>query len=140
MKCTTYDQFLQMVNTNDGIDHWYEFGKLTDQRIKQLNKSSGKDLTGYSRIITKSAVLHSLERHGPKSTDLVKIAIEDFALIPFIVKGANKISLSKSKTKSNDLECVKYEKLIGDKYYYVEEIRTGRNKLALKTLLKTPAK
>jgi hypothetical protein len=58
---------------------------------------------------------------------------EDFTLVKLITSYYD--SLKKGKL-CNGLQTIVYEKLIGDKYFVVEELRTGRKKLAFKTMYK----
>jgi hypothetical protein len=51
-------------------------------------------------------------------------------LIPFIIENYDFIG------KGKEDNTIVYKKIINQEYYYVEEIRTGRKKLALKTLYK----
>ncbi len=61
---------------------------------------------------------------------------EQISIILEIIKSSKK---DKTKNKWEDLANLT-KKEIGDMYFYVEEIRTRRKKLALKTLYKKPIK
>lgn len=78
-------------------------------------------------------VKHLIKRHGQSSNDRNPISIQDFLLIPIIQKEFDYRWVSKTK---QGLLAITYVKKVVDTYYYVEEIRTGRKKLALKELRK----
>lgn len=112
-------------------------GELTDTDVTLLKAKTGFNLAGYSRIIDKSAVKHTLDFHGNPKTEnargQIAVVAEDFELIPEILKSKNVIFSGKNKLGR---DCLLYEAHIGNTYYYVEEIRTGRKHLALQTLYK----
>lgn len=135
--------FIKTIKTYKGKNKWIELSKLSKSEIENIKKEIGINLTGYSRIIDVLGIKHSLKRHGDKVLEEKRgqKAIEhaDFLLIPFIVKYYDKISLG-GRTKKTNLISIKYEKVIGYKYDYIEEVRTKRKKLAIKTLYKKPLK
>ena len=108
-----------------------------DEELMALAQKEGFDLTGYKHVIETSGVRHSESRHGKKSNDRTPLTIEDYLLIPYIIKYRDKVTFSDKKTKKYKLKTFVYRKTIGDLYVYVEEIRIGRNKsLAFHTLYK----
>ena len=108
-----------------------------DEELKILAQKEGIDLTGYKHVIETSGVRHSESRHGKKSNDRTPLTLEDYLLIPYIIKYRDKVTFSDKKTKKHKLKTFVYRKTIGDLYVYVEEIRIGRNKsLAFHTLYK----
>lgn len=74
-------------------------------------------------MIDISAIRHAKKRH-PNLEDA------DFCLIPLIVSSNDKIMKG-----DNDFSIV-YVKSFEDTYYYVEYVRTGRKRLAMKTFYK----
>ena len=97
------------------------------------------DLTGYKRVITVQDVNHVIKQHGKDSRDKHPINYSDFLHIPLIISEPDEI-IKGSISDRTKLQCILYKKKIGDMYFYVEEIRTRREKLALKTLYKKPIK
>lgn len=85
-----------------------------------LAKKEGIDLTGYKHVIETSGIQHSENRHGKQSKD--------------------KVHISSSKSKLHEMNLLVYEKQIGLNYYYVEEIRTGKKRLAFQTMYKRAIK
>jgi hypothetical protein len=112
-----------------------------DDELMALAKKEGIDLTGYKHVIETSGARHSESRHGNKSNDRTPLTIEDYLLIPYIIKYRDKVEISDKKTKLHGLKTFVYRKTIGNLYVYVEEIRIGRKKsLAFQTLYKRQIK
>lgn len=133
--------FLELVELiNQKCD--YKFSIIddeVDEELIALGKKEGIDLTGYKHVIETSGTRHSESRHGNKSNDRTPLTIEDYLLIPYIIKFRDKVEISDKKTKLHGLKTFVYRKTIGDMYVYVEEIRIGKNKsLAFQTLYKRP--
>ena len=112
-----------------------------DEELLVLAKDRGIDLTGYKHVIETSGTRHSESRHGNESADRTPLSIEDYLLIPYIIKRRDKVEISSHRTKKHGLKTIVYRKTIGNQYVYVEEIRIGRNKsLAFVSLYKRPIK
>lgn len=111
-------------NTKWKNDKWVIFGELTESEVKKLNLLLDADVSGFKRMIDISAIKHSRKKH-PNLSD------SDFCLIPLIVTTADEISIGKYP------DTIVYKKVFEKEYYYVECIRTGRKRLAMKTMYKT---
>ena len=108
-----------------------------DEELMAIARKEGIDLTGYKHVIETSGVRHSESRHGNNSNDRTPLTIEDYLLIPYIIKYRDKVDISDKKTRLHGLKTFVYRKTIGNLYVYVEEIRIGRKKsLAFQTLYK----
>ena len=108
-----------------------------DNELVAIAREKGIDITGFKHVIETSGVGHSENRHGKKSNDRNPLSIEDYLLIPYIIKNRDSVILSPAKNRKHKNSIFIYEKKIGDKYVYVEEIREGRNKsLAFQSLRK----
>ena len=118
----------------------YKFAIIDDEvddELMALGQQEGIDLTGYKHVIETSGVRHSEARHGKKSNDRTPLTLEDYLLIPYIIKYRDKVVFSDKRTKLHGLKTIVYRKTIGNLYVYVEEIRVGRKKsLAFQTLYK----
>lgn len=111
-----------------------------DDELKAIAKKEGVDLDGYKHVIETSGTEHSEQRHGKNSNDREPLSIEDYHLIPFIIKQRDSVIISPSSTRRHMNNVFIYEKKMGNQYVYVEEIRKGRNKsLAFKSLRKRKA-
>lgn len=117
-------QFIELATNsrNAGNKLFIDLAALTIDEVSQLMKLTGKDLTGYVHSLDGSGIIHALKHPNIKASDIL--------LIPFIVQ--NYDFIGQGKTDGT----IVYKKLIGDEYFYVEEIRTGRKKMVIKTLYK----
>ena len=121
--------------------HFAIIDNEVDEELLRIANEHGIDLTGYKHVIETSGIRHSESRHGKKSADRTPLSIEDYLLIPFIIKQRDSIELSNHLTKKHRLTTILYRKTIGNQYVYVEEIRNGRNKsLAFVSLYKRSIK
>lgn len=108
-----------------------------DDELIELAAQHNIDLKGYKHVIETSGIQHSQNRHGKKSDDRTPLSLEDYLLIPFIIRNRDEVSFSPSKTVSREKNVILYMKKIGYQYVYVEEIRNGKNKsLAFKSFRK----
>ncbi|MEY4876382.1 MAG: hypothetical protein RL708_1531 [Bacteroidota bacterium] len=114
-----------------------KLGVITAKQAELIKAKTGFNLEGYERIVDKSGINHTIKNHSNARIEAARgqIAVteKDFELIPEIVQSNNIIFSGKNKTGKN---CLLYEAKIGDTFYYVEEIRTGRKQLALQTMYK----
>ena len=74
--------------------------------------------------------------HSFTATYPTPLSLEDYLLIPFIIKNRDKVEVSAQTDISHHNTVLKYTKQIGDTYYYVEEIRKRNKSLAFKSLIK----
>ena len=134
-KKVPFEDFVHLIDENCE----YKFSivdDVVDDELLKIAAQHGIDLKGYKHVIETSGVRHSEKRHGTQSNDRLPLSIEDYLLIPYIIRNRDKVEISTTKTKRHNMEVLVYEKLIGMSYYYVEEIRTGRKSLAFHTLYK----
>ena len=111
-----------------------------DDELLETAAKHGIDLTGFKHVIETSGVQHAIKRHGPKSNDRAPLTLEDYLLVPYIIKNRDRLSISTSKTRQRESTVLVYEKQIELDYYYVEEIRTGQKSLAFQTMYKRKSK
>ena len=134
-----FEQLVELIGTTCD----YKFcivDETIDDELMALAAKHGIDLTGYKHVIETSGVQHSEKRHGPKSNDRSPLTIEDYLLVPYIIKHRDKLSISTSKTRQRESTVLVYEKQIDLDFYYVEEIRSGKKSLAFQTLYKRATK
>lgn len=117
-------EILDFINivTNKTNKNYIDFLKIDIKEAETIKELTGVDVKGYVHSLDNSGVLHALKHKN--------ISVADLLLIPFIIENYDFIG----KGKENNT--IVYKKVINQEYYYVEEIRTGRKKLALKTLYK----
>ena len=111
-----------------------------DDELLDLAAKHNIDLRGYKHVIETSGIQHAEKRHGKQSKDRKPLSIEDYLLVPYIIRNRDNVSFSTSKSKRHDMHLLVYEKQIGVNYYYVEEVRTGKRSLAFQTLYKRATK
>ena len=132
----SFEELIELINRKCE----YKFAIIdneVDEELIALAKKEGIDLTGYKHVIETSGARHSETRHGNRSNDRNPLTLEDYLLIPYIIKYRDKVELSEKKTKLHGLKTFVYRKTIGNLFVYVEEIRIGRKKsLAFQTLYK----
>ena len=107
-----------------------------DEELMALAATYGINLKGFKHVIETSRIQHAEKRHGSQSNDRVPLSLEDYLLVPFIIKNRDKVEISAQKEQSHHNNILIYTKQIGDTYYYVEEIRKLNKSLAFKSLRK----
>ncbi len=114
-----------------------KFGKIDDIQAALIFEKTEIDIKGYQRVIDVYGIKHALKQHGNEQQEekrgQIAIKKEDFLLIPQIVTSENVIWAGKNRIGK---DCLLYEAIIDDIFYYVEEVRIGRKELALNTLYK----
>ena len=108
-----------------------------DDELLELAAKHNIDLKGYKHVIETSGIQHSENKHGSGSDDRTPLSLEDYLLIPFIIRNRDEVTISPSKSGTNKQNVLLYKKKIGLQYVYVEEIRDGKHKsLAFKSFRK----
>ena len=117
-------EILDFINvvTNQTNKNSIDFLKIDTEQAQTIKEITGVEVKGYVHSLDNSGVLHALKHKN--------ISVADLLLIPFIIENYDFIG------KGKEDNTIVYKKIINQEYYYVEEIRTGRKKLALKTLYK----
>ena len=111
-----------------------------DDELLELAARHGIDLTGYKHVIETTGIQHSEKRHGSKSEDRMPLSLQDYLLVPYIIKERDKVEMSPQRDVMYHNRILIYTKRIGDTYYYVEEIRMKNKSLAFKSLWKRQPK
>ena len=134
-----FEELIKLINQRCD----YKFAIIdyeVDEELIEKAKDVGIDITGYKHVIETSGTGHSQNRHGENSKDRMPLTMEDYFLIPYIIKYRDSVIISPSLTRVHKNKVFIYEKKIGDQYVYVEEIRRGRNKsLAFQSLRRRKA-
>ena len=112
-------------------------GELKPHEVIEIEKKTGLNLEGYTHIVDRFAVGHTLKVHGNEKEEALRgqvaVTPQDFKKIPRILKTDNIVYQGKN---SKGLDCILYEAIIGNTYYYVVEVRTKRKQLAMTTMYK----
>jgi hypothetical protein len=94
--------------------------------------------SGYTHELDVHGIRHAFNHHGdPKAeTNRGQVALteEDFKKIPFIIKHYDSVKYAGKTHKGLDI--LEYRKQINGTVVYIEEIRTGRKTLTVKTMWK----
>ena len=128
------------INSKNSVNKKVKINTISKIESQILKLKTDLDVEGFTRILDKSSINHTISKHGndkiEKNRGQIAVVYDDFYLIPKIVKTENIIYSGKTKTGT---DCILYQKVIGDVYYYVEEVRKGKKELCLKTLYKRKA-
>ena len=93
-----FSELVELINQNCD----YKFAIIdneVDEELMLLAKKEGIDLTGYKHVIETSGTCHSQNRHGENSKDRVPLTVEDYFLIPYIIKNRDAVIISPSLTR-----------------------------------------
>ena len=124
-----------------GSAHIYEVSTVSTAHAQIIQSRTSIDVVGFKHILDDGAVRHTLKRHGnpAKEAQRGQIAVTpaDFTLIPLIVSEFDSVRYG-GKNKIGR-EVIVFRKAIGDAYFYVAEVRTGRKRLAMQTMYKRKA-
>ena len=111
-----------------------------DDELLKLAAQHDIDLKGYKHVIETSGIQHAEKRHGNKSEDRAPLSLQDYLLVPYIIKERDKVEMSPQRDVRHRNRVLIYTKQIGDTYYYVEEVRMKNKSLAFKSLRKRQTK
>ena len=139
---STKISFLELVELI-GASCDYKFciiDETIDDELLELAAKHNIDLTGYKHVIETSGIQHSENRHGKQSKDREPLSLEDYLLVPYIIKERDMVEMSPQRDVRHRNRILIYTKQIGDTYYYVEEVRMKNKSLAFKSLRKRQPK
>ena len=68
-----------------------------DEELMALAATHGINLNGFKHVIETSGIQHAEKRHGSQSNDRVPLSLEDYLLVPFIIKNRDKVEISAQK-------------------------------------------
>ncbi|MBQ6305693.1 MAG: hypothetical protein IJK78_03920 [Bacteroidales bacterium] len=132
----TFSELVELIGTSCDYKFCIIDENIDDELI-ELAAQHNIDLKGYKHVIETSGIQHSEKRHGNKSEDRMPLSLQDYLLIPYIIRNRDEVSFSPSTTASREKNVILYKKRIGYQYVYVDEIRNGKNKsLAFKSFRK----
>ena len=135
----TFSELVELIGTSCD----YKFciiDETIDEELLELAAKHNIDLNGYKHVIETTGVQHSEKRHGDKSEDRTPLSLEDYLLVPYIIKERDKVEMSPQRDVRHHNRVLIYTKQIGDTYYYVEEVRMKNKSLAFKSLRKRQPK
>ena len=114
-----------------------------DEELKSIAIKAGIDLEGYKHVIETTGVNHSQNRHGEKSNDRSPLSIEDYLLIPYIIKHRDKVEISNNTSRSHHSKTFIYRKTVVTTMFMLkrlelEGIKAWRSKRYTKGQRKKP--
>ena len=120
---------------------WADYAKVSQEEAKRISEATGLNIDDrYVHTIIGSAVTHTLNRHGEGNEKLeaqLPITDTDFERIPDIIRNPDEIRRGNEKVTGGINDTIVYKKRINGHILVVEEVRTGRRKLAFHTMRKT---
>ena len=132
----SFSELVELIGTNCDYKFCIIDENIDDELI-ELAAQHNIDLKGYKHVIETSGIQHSEKRHGDKSEDRTPLSLQDYLLVPYIIRNRDEVSFSPAKTASREKNVILYKKKVGYQYVYVEEVRNGKNKsLAFKSFRK----
>ena len=129
-----------LANKRGGNKAFVDFAPVTAQVAARVKENAGLEVSGYVHLLDESGARHIHDEHGNPETEAARgqIAIteEDFARLPQIVSAPDDVYAG--ETLADGTPTVIFKKRMEDgTVCYVQEVRTGRKKLAAKNLWKT---
>ncbi|MEA5137557.1 PBECR3 domain-containing polyvalent protein [Arcicella rigui] len=111
-------------------------GEISPELSVLLTNQSGIELRNYRFSIDVYAVKHIIKNHGIPEIETPKgqvaITDEDFTLIPEILENPDVVFYDGKNKLGKDV--FQFQKIIGDKYVIIKEVRTGKKQLALNSM------
>lgn len=133
------DEFLKEGDLKSSVKKKLVLGAAGDALVKNASKN-GINIKGFTHSIDNFFINHVLNRHGNKKTETkrgnINVTAEDIKNIPDILQTPDFIIYG-TKTRNGN-KAIVFAKNINSSTIFVEEIRTGRKKLAAQTLYKLP--
>ncbi len=112
------------------------------QQALQDNGRLNINLSGFQHVIVSDDITHAFSQHGDlekeKAKGQIPITQEDFVRVPEVLSNPDRVTLSAEKT-AKGLDAFIFEKRVDSTIFVVEEVRTGQNTLAFRTMYKKPA-
>ena len=135
-----FDEVLENPTANNA--KWLDYIAIDEAEKQFLKAETGLDVDGFSaHAIDASAINHLINRHGEEGEtrpDHLPITREDITLIPWVIKNPDKVEYSGKN--DHGLDCIRYEKELDGTVILIEELRTGRKKLAVDSMRKIRSK
>lgn len=119
-------EFIKKAKGKIGNKGYLDFGIVSNKEAEQIKKIININVEGYKRTLDDTGINHVFKIHKD-------IKDEDFLLIPSIIKEYDFIGAGKKP------DTIVYKKLIVNDFFYIETVRKGRKKLAIKTFYKKNA-
>jgi leucyl-tRNA synthetase len=121
--------------------HRVAFGEITAELAQKISTATGLDLQGYVHVLDNYAVRHARKEHSDLGAERRRgqDPVDDatFLLIPWVVLEPDAIEYAGKS--STGLDVVRFKKRVNGLLVVVEEVRAGKNLLAVITVYKVKA-
>jgi hypothetical protein len=111
-------------------------GQIPDEIAEKLLTDYDLEVLGFNFSIDVYAIKHILKSHGNVEKELKRgqksVTTEDIKMIPEIINQPDVVFYD-GKNRLG-LDVIQFQKMIGDHYLIVKEIRTGKKMLALNSM------
>ena len=139
----TLEDVLRVAKRPDrsGNDAFHIYRKVDQAEADTIKQAANLDVSGFEHGIDEAAIRHVLNHHGNSETESargqVAITLDDFVKIPEITDPSKADEIDYNAKTEDGLPAIHYKKRYNGHVIVVEEVRTGRKRLALKTMWKT---
>lgn len=111
-------------------------GEVSAKFAKSVEKKLGFSIEKYSCIVDVSGIRHAIGEHGSPKKEAargqVAVTIDDFLAVPKVIMQPDSVIYEGLNKQGN--HAFLFQKVIGNNLVCVEEVRTGRKEIALKTM------
>ena len=119
---------------------YLDYRKVGPDEAAVIREQAGIDVDGYAHTVDGDAIRHIMDRHGPgKEADPPQdpVTREDILRIPEITHRPDAVEHAGKNKRGMDV--IRYRKRVNGIAFFLEEVRTGRGKLAAVTMYKNKA-
>lgn len=134
---TDLSDLFQVATSNTGGNKAYsDFAEVSPQTADAVAQATGQDVSGWKHSIGEASIRHILKQHGNEKVENKRgqraVTQQDIERLPEILSNFDEISYSGTNDDGNETFVVRKE--IEDEVFCVQEIWTGRKKMAVKTM------
>ncbi|WP_204821227.1 anti-CBASS protein Acb1 family protein [Neisseria lactamica] len=134
---TNLSNLFQAATSNtSGNKAFFDFAKVSPQTAEAVAQATGQDVSGWKHSIGEACIRHILKQHGNEKVENKRgqraVTQQDIERLPEILSNFDEISYSGTNDDGNETFVVRKE--IEDEVFCVQEIWTGRKKMAVKTM------
>jgi phage-Barnase-EndoU-ColicinE5/D-RelE like nuclease3 len=136
-KIETLEALVHLATSKQGgNDAFCDLDFVAPAVAARIERLTNLDVRGFRHTVGESAIRHVLNRHSDQKMELtrgqVAITVEDFLLLPQVFADPDEIFVG------DDQNVVQLCKRLNNDLLVLQEIRTGRKKLALLSMWKRP--
>lgn len=119
----------------------YVLNEVRGKQAEMINEHLGVDVQGFKHVVDNYAIKHILKHHGNKESEAARgqlnLQDKDFMSLPDILNHPDKMAFGAENSRAEPL-IVYLKKLDDGSLMVVEEIRKGRESLAVVSMRKYP--